>query len=479
MKKLLLALLVSGYCHAEGLPTCEDASVSKQVEGIIAKELAVYNPNFLSDYSVTLYKPFLTKTEDNINYCAADVTFVNNKTKDDKMVSGAIFRILQVDNIEVHQETLLNSIWSGGAVNLLALDEDKLKKYLDGKNEEYRKEQRRLKLEKQREMAEEEENKRLNEEKQLQEVMDKNLKCDNQEVIQRLSNRIPIYLSPKYYDYSAEMEQNKDVYAQKNEKPTINVNNPESLKREELAQYCKANVVFTYADKQTLTIPVDYALFYDFKPSVSYQQELNIPAKIEFDIDTLKYNLEYQQKTLKDYIKKLTVNNYLVYVDNTRYYDYKNFPKLTVKEQDLNDPVLLKAGAEKGIDLNCNGLLINIIDDNVYLLSSQSIVKADDVDHDKETNKDGIVDNQIKFTFTTKPIELDTGEKVDPTVEYVLHKAEGHPYVLTSDYKEKIIRKLPNYQPINTECKGGEALLFKPDIKSYKEENGVLKRLFE
>ncbi|EGN4500004.1 hypothetical protein IH237_004677, partial [Escherichia coli] len=149
------------------------------------------------------------------------------------------------------------------------------------------------------------------------------------------------------------------------------------------------------------------------------------------------------------------------------------------KEQDLNDPVLLKAGAEKGIDLNCNGLLINIIDDNVYLLSSQSIVKADDVDHDKETNKDGIVDNQIKFTFTTKPIELDTGEKVDPTVEYVLHKAEGHPYVLTSDYKEKIIRKLPNYQPINTECKGGEALLFKPDIKSYKEENGVLKRLFE
>ncbi|EJF6822398.1 hypothetical protein M8193_004601, partial [Escherichia coli] len=227
------------------------------------------------------------------------------------------------------------------------------------------------------------------------------------------------------------------------------------------------------------TIPVDYALFYDFKPSVSYQQELNIPAKIEFDIDNLKYNLEYQQKTLKDYIKKLTVNNYLVYIDNTRYYDYKNFPKLTAKEQDLNDPVLLKAGAEKGIDLNCNGLLINIIDDNVYLLSSQSIVKADDVDHDKETNKDGIVDNQIKFTFTTKPIELDTGEKVDPTVEYVLHKAEGHPYVLTSDYKEKIIRKLPNYQPINTECKGGEALLFKPDIKSYKEENGVLKRLFE
>ncbi|PAL38452.1 hypothetical protein CEJ51_06290 [Escherichia coli] len=478
MKKLLLALLVSGYCHAEGLPACDDASVSKQVEGIIAKELAVYNPNFLSDYSVTLYKPFLTKTEDNINYCAADVTFVNNKTKDDKMVSGAIFRILQADNIEVHQETLLNSIWSSGAVNLLALDEDKLKNYLDGKNEEYRKEQRRLELEKQREMAEEE-NKRLNEEKQLQEVMNKNLKCDNQEVIQRLSNRIPIYLSPKYYDYSTEMEQNKDVYAQKNEKPTINVNNPESLKREELAQYCKANVVFTYADKQTLTIPVDYALFYDFKPSVSYQQELNIPAKIEFDIDNLKYNLEYQQKTLKDYIKKLTVNNYLVYIDNTRYYDYKNFPKLTAKEQDLNDPVLLKAGAEKGIDLNCNGLLINIIDDNVYLLSSQSIVKADDVDHDKETNKDGIVDNQIKFTFTTKPIELDTGEKVDPTVEYVLHKAEGHPYVLTSDYKEKIIRKLPNYQPINTECKGGEALLFKPDIKSYKEENGVLKRLFE
>ncbi|HEI2489405.1 TPA: hypothetical protein SI533_004746, partial [Escherichia coli] len=364
-------------------------------------------------------------------------------------------------------------------VNFLALDENRLRNYLDRKNEEYRKEQRRLELEKQRNMAEEEENKRLNEEKQLQEVMNKNLKCDNQEVIQRLSNRIPIYLSPKYYDYSAEMEQNKDVYAQKNEKPTINVNNPESLKREELAQYCKANVVFTYADKQTLTIPVDYALFYDFKPSVSYQQELNIPAKIEFDIDNLKYNLEYQQKTLKDYIKKLTVNNYLVYIDNTRYYDYKNFPKLTAKEQDLNDPVLLKAGAEKGIDLNCNGLLINIIDDNVYLLSSQSIVKADDVDHDKETNKDGIVDNQIKFTFTTKPIELDTGEKVDPTVEYVLHKAEGHPYVLTSDYKEKIIRKLPNYQPINTECKGGEALLFKPDIKSYKEENGVLKRLFE
>lgn len=478
MKKLLLALLVSGYCHAEGLPTCEDASVSKQVEGIIAKELAVYNPNFLSDYSVTLYKPRLTKTEDNINYCTSYVTFVNNKTKDDKMVSDMVFEILSDGKIEF-STYILSRVWSGGVVNFLALDENRLRNYLDRKNEEYRKEQRRLELEKQRNMAEEEENKRLNEEKQLQEVMNKNLKCDNQEVIQRLSNRIPIYLSPKYYDYSAEMEQNKDVYAQKNEKPTINVNNPESLKREELAQYCKANVVFTYADKQTLTIPVDYALFYDFKPSVSYQQELNIPAKIEFDIDNLKYNLEYQQKTLKDYIKKLTVNNYLVYVDNTRYYDYKNFPKLTAKEQDLNDPVLLKAGAEKGIDLNCNGLLINIIDDNVYLLSSQSIVKADDVDHDKETNKDGIVDNQIKFTFTTKPIELDTGEKVDPTVEYVLHKAEGHPYILTSDYKEKIIRKLPNYQPINTECKGGEALLFKPDIKSYKEENGVLKRLFE
>ncbi|EEZ0888451.1 hypothetical protein NFY79_001210 [Escherichia coli] len=478
MKKLLLALLVSGYCHAEGLPACDDASVSKQVEGIIAKELAVYNPNFLSDYSVTLYKPRLTKTEDNINYCTSYVTFVNNKTKDDKMVSDMVFEILSDGKIEF-STYILSRVWSGGVVNFLALDENRLRNYLDRKNEEYRKEQRRLELEKQRNMAEEEENKRLNEEKQLQEVMNKNLKCDNQEVIQRLSNRIPIYLSPKYYDYSAEMEQNKDVYAQKNEKPTINVNNPESLKREELAQYCKANVVFTYADKQTLTIPVDYALFYDFKPSVSYQQELNIPAKIEFDIDNLKYNLEYQQKTLKDYIKKLTVNNYLVYIDNTRYYDYKNFPKLTAKEQDLNDPVLLKAGAEKGIDLNCNGLLINIIDDNVYLLSSQSIVKADDVDHDKETNKDGIVDNQIKFTFTTKPIELDTGEKVDPTVEYVLHKAEGHPYVLTSDYKEKIIRKLPNYQPINTECKGGEALLFKPDIKSYKEENGVLKRLFE
>ncbi|EFI6118719.1 hypothetical protein GXD30_05010 [Escherichia coli] len=478
MKKLLLALLVSGYCHAEGLPACDDASVSKQVEGIIAKELAVYNPNFLSDYSVTLYKPRLTKTEDNINYCTSYVTFVNNKTKDDKMVSDMVFEILSDGKIEF-STYILSRVWSGGVVNFLALDENRLRNYLDRKNEEYRKEQRRLELEKQRNMAEEEENKRLNEEKQLQEVMNKNLKCDNQEVIQRLSNRIPIYLSPKYYDYSAEMEQNKDVYAQKNEKPTINVNNPESLKREELAQYCKANVVFTYADKQTLTIPVDYALFYDFKPSVSYQQELNIPAKIEFDIDNLKYNLEYQQKTLKDYIKKLTVNNYLVYIDNTRYYDYKNFPKLTAKEQDLNDPVLLKAGAEKGIDLNCNGLLINIIDDNVYLLSSQSIVKADDVDHDKEKNKDGIVDNQIKFTFTTKPIELDTGEKVDPTVEYVLHKAEGHPYVLTSDYKEKIIRKLPNYQPINTECKGGEALLFKPDIKSYKEENGVLKRLFE
>lgn len=475
---MLLALLVSGYCHAEGLPACDDASVSKQVEGIIAKELAVYNPNFLSDYSVTLYKPRLTKTEDNINYCTSYVTFVNNKTKDDKMVSDMVFEILSDEKIEF-STYILSRVWSGGVVNFLALDENRLRNYLDRKNEEYRKEQRRLELEKQRNMAEEEENKRLNEEKQLQEVMNKNLKCDNQEVIQRLSNRIPIYLSPKYYDYSAEMEQNKDVYAQKNEKPTINVNNPESLKREELAQYCKANVVFTYADKQTLTIPVDYALFYDFKPSVSYQQELNIPAKIEFDIDNLKYNLEYQQKTLKDYIKKLTVNNYLVYIDNTRYYDYKNFPKLTAKEQDLNDPVLLKAGAEKGIDLNCNGLLINIIDDNVYLLSSQSIVKADDVDHDKETNKDGIVDNQIKFTFTTKPIELDTGEKVDPTVEYVLHKAEGHPYVLTSDYKEKIIRKLPNYQPINTECKGGEALLFKPDIKSYKEENGVLKRLFE
>ncbi|EFH1087041.1 hypothetical protein [Escherichia coli] len=475
---MLLALLVSGYCHAEGLPACDDASVSKQVEGIIAKELAVYNPNFLSDYSVTLYKPRLTKTEDNINYCTSYVTFVNNKTKDDKMVSDMVFEILSDGKIEF-STYILSRVWSGGVVNFLALDENRLRNYLDRKNEEYRKEQRRLELEKQRNMAEEEENKRLNEEKQLQEVMNKNLKCDNQEVIQRLSNRIPIYLSPKYYDYSAEMEQNKDVYAQKNEKPTINVNNPESLKREELAQYCKANVVFTYADKQTLTIPVDYALFYDFKPSVSYQQELNIPAKIEFDIDNLKYNLEYQQKTLKDYIKKLTVNNYLVYIDNTRYYDYKNFPKLTAKEQDLNDPVLLKAGAEKGIDLNCNGLLINIIDDNVYLLSSQSIVKADDVDHDKETNKDGIVDNQIKFTFTTKPIELDTGEKVDPTVEYVLHKAEGHPYVLTSDYKEKIIRKLPNYQPINTECKGGEALLFKPDIKSYKEENGVLKRLFE
>lgn len=470
--------MVSGYCHAEGLPACDDASVSKQVEGIIAKELAVYNPNFLSDYSVTLYKPRLTKTEDNINYCTSYVTFVNNKTKDDKMVSDMVFEILSDEKIEF-STYILSRVWSGGVVNFLALDENRLRNYLDRKNEEYRKEQRRLELEKQRNMAEEEENKRLNEEKQLQEVMNKNLKCDNQEVIQRLSNRIPIYLSPKYYDYSAEMEQNKDVYAQKNEKPTINVNNPESLKREELAQYCKANVVFTYADKQTLTIPVDYALFYDFKPSVSYQQELNIPAKIEFDIDNLKYNLEYQQKTLKDYIKKLTVNNYLVYIDNTRYYDYKNFPKLTAKEQDLNDPVLLKAGAEKGIDLNCNGLLINIIDDNVYLLSSQSIVKADDVDHDKETNKDGIVDNQIKFTFTTKPIELDTGEKVDPTVEYVLHKAEGHPYVLTSDYKEKIIRKLPNYQPINTECKGGEALLFKPDIKSYKEENGVLKRLFE
>ena len=425
-----------------------------------------------------MYKPRLTKTEDNINYCTSYVTFVNNKTKDDKMVSDMVFEILSDGKIEF-STYILSRVWSGGVVNFLALDENRLRNYLDRKNEEYRKEQRRLELEKQRNMAEEEENKRLNEEKQLQEVMNKNLKCDNQEVIQRLSNRIPIYLSPKYYDYSAEMEQNKDVYAQKNEKPTINVNNPESLKREELAQYCKANVVFTYADKQTLTIPVDYALFYDFKPSVSYQQELNIPAKIEFDIDNLKYNLEYQQKTLKDYIKKLTVNNYLVYIDNTRYYDYKNFPKLTAKEQDLNDPVLLKAGAEKGIDLNCNGLLINIIDDNVYLLSSQSIVKADDVDHDKETNKDGIVDNQIKFTFTTKPIELDTGEKVDPTVEYVLHKAEGHPYVLTSDYKEKIIRKLPNYQPINTECKGGEALLFKPDIKSYKEENGVLKRLFE
>ena len=27
MKKLLLALLVSGYCHAEGLPACDDASI--------------------------------------------------------------------------------------------------------------------------------------------------------------------------------------------------------------------------------------------------------------------------------------------------------------------------------------------------------------------------------------------------------------------------------------------------------------------
>ncbi|EFO2348371.1 hypothetical protein DRR59_18865, partial [Escherichia coli] len=275
--------------------------MSKQVEGIIAKELAVYNPNFLSDYSVTLYKPRLTKTEDNINYCTSYVTFVNNKTKDDKMVSDMVFEILSDGKIEF-STYILSRVWSGGVVNFLALDENRLRNYLDRKNEEYRKEQRRLELEKQRNMAEEEENKRLNEEKQLQEVMNKNLKCDNQEVIQRLSNRIPIYLSPKYYDYSAEMEQNKDVYAQKNEKPTINVNNPESLKREELAQYCKANVVFTYADKQTLTIPVDYALFYDFKPSVSYQQELNIPAKIEFDIDNLKYNLEYQQKTLKDYI---------------------------------------------------------------------------------------------------------------------------------------------------------------------------------
>ncbi|EMZ2663823.1 hypothetical protein ABDB83_003102, partial [Escherichia coli] len=215
MKKLLLALLVSGYCHAEGLPACDDASVSKQVEETIAKELAVYNPNFLSDYSVTLYKPSLTKTEDNINYCTADVTFVNNKTKDDRMVSGAVFEILPDGKIEF-STYILSRVWSGGAVNFLALDEDKLGNHLDNRTKQLReqksKEEARIKeedkkirdeekrqveerqereyqehLEMLKKQEEDQERQRISYENEIKRAASEGIRCDNPNVINRIN----------------------------------------------------------------------------------------------------------------------------------------------------------------------------------------------------------------------------------------------------------------------------------------------------